>query len=77
MRKIRLREYQSSDCEECVRLFYQTVHSVNALDYTEEQLNVWAPEIIDTENWDKSFVEHYAVVASMNGEIVGFGDMEK
>lgn len=36
-----IREYQSSDCKELVELFYNTVHTVNAKDYTKEQLNVW------------------------------------
>lgn len=37
-----LREYRQSDCKELVKLFYNTVRIVNAKDYTEEQLNVWA-----------------------------------
>ena len=34
-----LREYKPTDCEQMAQLFYNTVHSVNAKDYTEEQLN--------------------------------------
>lgn len=34
-----LREYRPEDCAEVVRLFYDTVHTVNVKDYTEEQLN--------------------------------------
>lgn len=34
--------YQQSDCIEMAELFYNTVRTVNARDYTEEQLNVWA-----------------------------------
>ena len=30
-----IREYQSSDCKELTKLFYNTVHTVNAKDYTE------------------------------------------
>lgn len=37
-----IREYQSSDCKELAELFYNTVHTVNAKDYTKEQLDVWA-----------------------------------
>lgn len=37
-----VREYQPADCKEIIRLFYDTVHSVNAKDYMEEQLAVWA-----------------------------------
>ena len=37
-----IREYQSTDCIELAELFYNTVHTVNAKDYTKEQLDVWA-----------------------------------
>lgn len=58
-------------------MFYQTVHSVNARDYTKEQLEVWATGEIDLREWDKSFLEHYTMVAIENNEIVGFGDIDK
>lgn len=32
-----IREYQVSDCKELTELFYNTVHTVNAKDYTKEQ----------------------------------------
>lgn len=35
-----IREYWSSDCKELTELFYSTVHTVNAKDYTKEQLDV-------------------------------------
>lgn len=57
-------------------LYYQTVHSVNANDYTEEQLNVWATGKVDWQEWDKSFREHKTIVAVEGNEIVGFGDMD-
>lgn len=37
-----IREYQPSDGKEITELFYNTVHTVNAKDYTKEQLDVWA-----------------------------------
>lgn len=50
-----LRKYNSTDCEQLAELFYDTVHTVNAEDYTEEQLNVWATGQIDLEKWNASF----------------------
>ena len=37
-----IRRYQQSDREILAELFYHTVHTVNAKDYTKEQLAVWA-----------------------------------
>ena len=74
--EIQLREYLPSDCEQLAELFYQTVHSVNAKDYTEEQLDAWATGTVDLCEWNSSFLKHKTIVAVENGEIVGFGDMD-
>lgn len=71
-----IRKYKSSDCEQLAELFFQTVHAVNSKDYTTEQLNAWASGNINIEEWDKSFLEHYTVVALDDGIIVGFGDID-
>lgn len=72
-----LRIYNSSDCEFLAELFYQTVHNVNAKDYTKEQLDVWATGKVNLHEWDKSFSEHFTIVAIENEIIVGFGDIDK
>ena len=72
-----IRKYQASDCKELTDLFYNTVHIVNAKDYTKEQLNVWATKQVDLEKWNKSLQEHFSVVALDNETIVGFGDIDK
>ncbi len=72
-----VRKYQQSDCKELTELFYHTVHTVNAKDYTKEQLNAWATGQVDLEKWDQSLQEHFSVVAVDNETIVGFGDIDK
>ena len=72
-----IRQYTPKDCEDLVKLFYHTVHTINAKDYSQEQLNVWATDKIDLEVWNKSLSEHYTVVAVENNIIVGFGDIDK
>ena len=74
---MKFREYRSSDCEELAELFYHTVHTVNAKDYTEEQLDAWASGKMDLEQWNRSFQEHFCVVAVDDEVIVGFGDIDK
>ena len=75
---MRIRLYRKEDCREIIQLFYDTVHFVNARDYTESQLAAWAPPVdqINFVVWDKSLSEHYTVVAEDNNMIVGFGDMD-
>ncbi len=72
-----IREYREKDCPKLAELFYQTVHKVNARDYTKEQLDVWASGKVDLEGWNRSFLEHITLVAEEEEIIVGFGDMDK
>lgn len=72
-----IRKYQKEDCKELCALFYDTVHTINAKDYTKDQLDVWATGQVDFEKWDKSLQEHYSIVAIDNKIIVGFGDIDK
>lgn len=72
-----IRRYQPSDCRQMAELFYQTVHSVNAKDYTKEQLDVWATGKVDLTRWGQSFSAHYTVVAILDNMLAGFGDIDE
>lgn len=72
-----IREYRSTDCKEIAELFYNTVHTINAADYSKEQLDVWATGTVDLEQWDQSFQEHFTVVALDGKTIIGFGDIDR
>ena len=78
-----IRAYRQEDIKEIAELFYNTVHTVNAADYTEKQLDAWADGNIDLAAWNRSFQEYMTLVAVMpsdkeNGteQIVGFADMD-
>lgn len=71
-----LRKYKPADCKELSELFYNTVHTVNAKDYTKEQLDVWATGQVDLEKWNQSLQDHFSVVAVEDGIIAGFGDID-
>ncbi len=73
---MKIRKYKTADCAEIAELFFETVHTINAKDYTKHQLDVWANGKIDIAAWDKSFSEHNTLVAEDNNIIVGFGDMD-
>lgn len=73
---VTLRAYSPQDCAELAALFYDTVHRVNARDYIPAQLDAWATGQVDLEQWNRSFLEHYTLVATDSAQIVGFGDMD-
>lgn len=73
---MRIRKYLSSDLAGIARLFYDTVHTINARDYSPEQLDAWATGHIDAAEWDSCFLSHTTFVATEQGNIVGFGNVD-
>ena len=73
---ITIRSYEPADLPALAELFYDTVHTVNAGDYSPEQLDAWASGKIDLEAWDRSLRDHCSLVAVMDGQIVGVADMD-
>lgn len=70
-----IRPYRSSDCPALAELFYQTVHTVCARDYSPEQLDAWADGRVELAAWDASFRAHDTRVAEEGDAIVGFADL--
>lgn len=74
---MKIRKYIKSDCPEIINLFYETVHTINIKDYSQEQVDVWAPKNVDVEKWNTSFLKnHTFVVLNNQNKIIGFGDIE-
>lgn len=73
---IALRRYCSADLPAIAALFYETVHTVCGRDYGREALEAWASGSIDEAAWDASLQAHVSLIAQVDGEIVGFGDMD-
>ncbi len=70
-----LRRYKNEDLKELITLFKETVHTVNAKDYSPEEIKAWTFSKTDFSEWEQSLSEHYSFVAVENGVIVGFGDI--
>ena len=73
---INIREYTISDLDNICELFYRTVHTVNAIDYTPAELDAWADGAPDKARWDKDFTERGALGAETDGKLAGFADMD-
>ena len=70
-------DYNVSMLDEMLRLFYNTVHTVNAKDYNTEQLQNWAPEAIDRKKWADRLTNNVCLVTICNKQIVGFGELSE
>ena len=71
-----IRYYEAGDAPEIVRLFFETVRSVNRADYSDEQLEAWAPGVPDPEEWHARMAGRRTLVAEEGGEVVGFAELE-
>ncbi len=71
-----IRPYISSDCPTLAQIYYDTIHAVNAADYTPAQLDAWATGKVNLDDWDAYFLARHSFVAEMDGKIVGFADMD-
>ncbi|WP_079912557.1 GNAT family N-acetyltransferase [Paenibacillus sp. 32352] len=75
---MKTRRFQASDMNQIVSLFYETVHSVNGRDYSQEQLDAWAPrdeQALKLKAWEASMSRNVTYVAEADGVITGFSDM--
>lgn len=72
-----IRSYDPGDSAGLARLFYDTVHRVNAADYSPEQLDARASGDVDLDEWNRSFLAPHTVAAEQDGVLIGFGDMDE
>lgn len=71
-----LRRYRPEDCPSMAALFFDTVHTVNARDYTPAQLDAWADGTPDLAAWDSRFRRHLTLIAQEGSAILGYADMD-
>lgn len=71
-----IRAYAESDCVMLSSLFYETVHAVNAKDYTPAQCTAWAPNAACLLPRAADLQTQKTLVAETAGRIIGFGSID-
>jgi len=74
--QLKIRAGQPGDVAALARLFTDTVRSVNAKDYSPEQIDAWAPEPPDLEHWRGRLSGSEVLVAEQDTKITGFATLE-
>ncbi len=74
--ELRLRPYRPSDCPALLRLFYETVHTACAGEYSPAQLDAWADGRPDAGARNRSLLSHDAWVAEWAHIPAGFADQD-
>ena len=71
-----LRRYRTEDLPALSRLFGETVRRVNIRDYTPAQAEAWAAGEADLLTRDDWFRRLYTLVAEIDGQIAGYGNVD-
>ena len=46
---VKIRNYQASDAKALWEIYFNTVRNINVRDYSQEQVEAWAPSYFDSE----------------------------
>ena len=71
-----IRRFELQDAEQIAQLFHDTIRIVNLGDYTQEQVEAWAPADIHFRNWAEVCSSRCTFVAQKDGLVIGFGELE-
>lgn len=74
---IEIRKYQESDALDLWAIFYHTVRNVNLRDYSQAQVEAWAPDAFSSEIWKRKMNLLSPFVAEIDGKIVGYSDLQE
>jgi putative acetyltransferase len=75
--KIIIRRYIAEDAQYLAKIYYNTIHKINVRDYSEDQVNAWAPaSSLELTGWKKKWQSITPLVALIDNKIVGFTEFE-
>jgi putative acetyltransferase len=75
MNEIRVRPFRPEDSAAVGRLFYVTVHTVNARDYSPAELSAWAPKLPNDEWALERAKTRVVLVAEDDSGLLGFAEL--
>jgi len=77
MTTVIVRQYIPEDAKHLVNIYYYTIHKINIQDYTEDQVNAWAPpSSLKLTGWKKKWETIKPLIALIDNKIVGFTELE-
>jgi putative acetyltransferase len=72
----RIRRYVAGEESSLFDSYFTAIHLVASHDYTPEQVQAWAPRDLDVDLWARKMREINPVVADLNGDLVGYADVQ-
>lgn len=73
---VHIRRHREGEEPALFEIYYSAIHLVACRNYTPEQLQAWAPRDFDAELWRRRIRGISPFVAELNGQIVGYADLQ-
>lgn len=73
---MQIRLFEERDAEQVAQLFHDTIRAINIRDYSQSQVEAWAPNDIHFRDWVAICSQRITYVADDQGTIAGFGELE-
>ena len=77
VRTVKLREFKTGDELALFEVFYTAIHQVCSKDYTQEQIEAWAPKSLNRDVWSEKIRQIQPFVAQFGTKIVGYSDLQE
>lgn len=74
---MQIRRFRPKDAEALWELLHNTVHKINARDYTQEQVDAWAPQHLDRVWWYRELAEKSPLILHNDNAIYGYADVQR
>jgi putative acetyltransferase len=71
-----IRRYEPGEETSLFDVYFTAIHLVARRDYTVEQVEAWAPRDVDLSLWQNKIRQLNPFVAELNGELVGYADVQ-
>lgn len=71
-----IRRFQPGEELALFEIYYSAIHLIAKNDYSEEQLNAWAPLDLDRQLWVNRIIGINPFVAEIEGKPVGYADVQ-
>ncbi|HPF73567.1 MAG: GNAT family N-acetyltransferase [Lysobacteraceae bacterium] len=73
---MQIRRFRAGEETALFDVFHSAVHLIASRDYSEEQVNAWAPSNVSEVQWVERIQSLNPFVAEIDGRIVGYADLQ-
>ncbi|MBK1612147.1 GNAT family N-acetyltransferase [Rubrivivax gelatinosus] len=74
---MRIRRFNPGEEPALFEIYHSAIHLIASRDYTEQQINAWAPAVLDEEVWANRIRVINPFVAELEGALVGYADVQQ